>query len=86
VLHAPLTELKQSQATSDGSTLLEAVQRLFRLGDEGEKAPAPSQPVGVSPAPTAATATPAPQVAAATKPLPVSGPVEVQARPRERHG
>ena len=34
LLHAPLTELKQSQASTDGATLLEAVQKLFRLNEE----------------------------------------------------
>jgi glutamyl-tRNA reductase len=33
LLHGPLTELKQSQATGDGALLVEAVQKLFRLGE-----------------------------------------------------
>jgi glutamyl-tRNA reductase len=75
LLHAPLTELKQSQASTDGSTLLDAVQKLFRLGEE-VPASTPSVPVS----------TPAPPAGA--KPLPVTGPVAGPApvRPRERHG
>jgi glutamyl-tRNA reductase len=34
LLHQPLTELKQSQGSQDGSALVEAVQRLFRLEDK----------------------------------------------------
>jgi glutamyl-tRNA reductase len=71
VLHGPLTELKQSQATSDGATLVEAVQKLFRLGEEPKSIPA-AAPLA---APTA-KAQPVAGVAA--------GPVD--ARPRERHG
>ena len=33
LLHGPLTELKQSQATTDGAMLLDAVQKLFRLNE-----------------------------------------------------
>jgi len=50
LLHGPLTELKQSQATTDGAMLLEAVQKLFRLSE-----PAPND----TSAPTS-TAAPAP--------------------------
>lgn len=39
VLHAPLTELKQSQTSTDGSTLLEAVRKLFRLSEEQNSVP-----------------------------------------------
>jgi glutamyl-tRNA reductase len=34
LLHQPLTELKQSQSSHDGSQLVEAVQRLFKLEDK----------------------------------------------------
>jgi glutamyl-tRNA reductase len=34
LLHQPLTELKQSQSSHDGSALVEAVQRLFKLEDK----------------------------------------------------
>jgi glutamyl-tRNA reductase len=34
LLHQPLTELKQSQSSHDGASLVEAVQRLFRLEDK----------------------------------------------------
>jgi glutamyl-tRNA reductase len=34
LLHQPLTELKQSQSRHDGASLVEAVQRLFRLEDK----------------------------------------------------
>jgi glutamyl-tRNA reductase len=34
LLHQPLTELKQSQSSQEGATLVEAVQRLFRLDDQ----------------------------------------------------
>jgi glutamyl-tRNA reductase len=37
LLHGPLTELKKSQGSSEGPTLIDAVQRLFRL--EGAEAP-----------------------------------------------
>jgi glutamyl-tRNA reductase len=67
LLHAPLTELKQSQASADGSTLLEAVQKLFRLNE---------------PPPTNIPST-APSIPAAATPLPVTGPVsEVRPRER----
>jgi len=70
LLHAPLTELKQSQASTDGATLLEAVQRLFRLGEEPGSIPstAPSVPAAAKPISVA----------------PAAGAVD--ARPRERHG
>jgi glutamyl-tRNA reductase len=34
LLHQPLTELKQSQSSHDGSALVEAVQRLFKLEEQ----------------------------------------------------
>lgn len=34
LLHAPLTELKQSQTSTDGAMLVEAVQKLFRLSEQ----------------------------------------------------
>jgi len=34
LLHQPLTELKQSQSTHEGSALVEAVQRLFKLEEQ----------------------------------------------------
>jgi glutamyl-tRNA reductase len=50
LLHAPLTELKQSQASSDGATLVEAVQKLFRLNEEPGPIPstAPSLPAAAA--------------------------------------
>ena len=49
LLHGPLTELKQSQATTDGAMLLEAVQKLFRL-NEPASSEAPAAPAS-APAP-----------------------------------
>jgi glutamyl-tRNA reductase len=51
LLHAPLTELKQSQTTTDGAGLVDAVQKLFRLGEqlrpgaESSEAPLPAADV-----------------------------------------
>jgi len=44
----PLTELKQSQSSTDGAMLLEAVQKLFRLGE-----PAAAETPAVAPSPAA---------------------------------
>jgi glutamyl-tRNA reductase len=72
VLHGPLTELKQSQASTDGATLLEAVQKLFRLNEE--TAPA------ARPAPASA---PAVSVSGVTVP---DHTLVGEVRARERHG
>jgi glutamyl-tRNA reductase len=74
LLHGPLTELKQSQATTDGATLLEAVQKLFRLGDEPSAAPAPR---------AAPASSPAVSVSGVTVP---EHSLVSEVRARERHG
>jgi glutamyl-tRNA reductase len=66
LLHGPLTELKQSQSTSDGALLIEAVQKLFRL-DDARTTTAPS---AAAPAVSAVSSMPA-VAAQAPPPAPV---------------
>jgi glutamyl-tRNA reductase len=57
LLHGPLTELKQSQASQDGAALVEAVQRLFRL-EAGDASSEPARAALPAADPTLAAAKP----------------------------